>query len=111
MGSSHLKYRTAAPARTALINRTQVLTVTLAESEAGQDPGYDVATPRVAAIHLSDGRRVVGTVRVYEPEGRDRLSDWARNNPDQFRYVDSEQLSLIVNMAHVVKVSEVEPGK
>ena len=40
------------------------------------------------------------------PEGRDRLSDWARD-PEIFRYVETDETTLIVNMAHVIEVNEV----
>jgi hypothetical protein len=92
--------------RAVLFNRAQVVTVALAANEAQQDPGYDVATTRLVAMRLSNGRKLVGTVRVYRPEKRDRLSDWARQS-DQFRYVESDQMTLIVNVAHVIEVSEV----
>ena len=51
-------------------------------------------------------RRALGAVRVYQPEGRDRLSDWGRQ-PEIFRYVETADTTLIINMAHVVEVSEV----
>jgi len=92
--------------RTVLFNRAQVLTVTLADNEAQRDPGYDVASPRAVALRLANGRRVVGTVRVHQPRGRDRLSDWTRDS-DQFRYVECDETTLIVNIAHVIEVSEV----
>ena len=44
-------------------------------------------------------------VRVYRPEGRDRLSDWARQ-PETFRYVDAGDTTLVVNAAHIVAVTE-----
>ena len=51
------------------------------------------ATRRVVGLRLSNGRRVVGTVRVYRPEGRNRLSDWARH-PEHFRYVETGETTL-----------------
>ena len=92
--------------RAVLFNRTQVVSVTLPENEARRVPGYDLAVKRMVALRLSNGRRVVGAVRVYRPEGHNRLSDWARH-PEQFRYVDNDQTTLIVNVAHVIEVSEV----
>src|SRR6516165_7929033 len=65
-------------ARTVLYNRAHVITVSVPEGEAARDPGYAVAKRRDIWILLSDGRRIRGVVRVYRPEGRDRLSDWAR---------------------------------
>ena len=92
--------------RTALYHRTHVVAVSLTDNEASLDPGYDVATRRVVSILLSTGERVVGSIRVYRPEGRDRLSDWARQ-PDVFRYVEARDRTLIVNAAHIVEVIEV----
>ena len=61
------------------------------------------------SVLLSNGQRVDGVVRVYRPEGRDRLSDWTRQ-PEVFRYIETERCDiLIVNAAHIVAVTEV-PG-
>ena len=92
--------------RTVLYNRRQVIMVALTENEARRDPGYDVATERYVSVLLSNGSRVAGSIRVYRPEGRDRLSDWARHS-DTFRYVEKGETTLLVNIAHVVEVSEV----
>jgi hypothetical protein len=92
--------------RTVLYNRHQVIMVALAENEARRDPGYDVATERFVSMLLSNGQRVAGSVRVYRPEGRDRLSDWARH-ADTFRYIEIGETTLLVNIAHVIEVSEV----
>ena len=92
--------------RTVLINRANVVSVALADKEATRDPGYEVATRRVVSVLLSTGGRVTGAVRVYRPEGRDRLSDWTRQ-PEIFRYIETDTLTLIVNMAHIVEVTEV----
>jgi len=99
-----------APAtRTVLYNRTQILTVSLTDGEARRDPGYDVASPREVSLHLSDGRRLSGSVRIHRPEGRDRLSDWARH-PDRFRYLEVGDTTVIVNVAHVIELSEDDPS-
>ena len=91
--------------RTVLYNRRQVIMVALTENEARRDPGYDVATERFVSVLLSNGTRVAGSIRVYRPEGRDRLSDWARH-ADTFRYIEMGETTLLVNIAHVVEVSE-----
>jgi hypothetical protein len=91
--------------RTVLYNTRQIVMVELADDEARRDPGYAVATARTVSALLSTGRRVVGAVRVYRPLGRDRLSDWARQ-PEPFRYLESADVTLIVNVAHIVEVSE-----
>lgn len=92
--------------KTVLVNRAQVLMVELAENEARQDAGYDLARRRSVAVRLANGQRMVGTVRVYRPEGSDRLSDWARQ-PSQFRYIELDQVTVIVNVAHVIDATEV----
>jgi hypothetical protein len=94
-----------ASVRTVLYNRTQILTVTLTDGEARRDPGYDIATPREVSLRLSDGRRLRGSVRIYRPEGRDRLSDWARHS-DRFRYLEVGDTTVIINVAHVIELSE-----
>jgi hypothetical protein len=91
--------------RTVLYNRRQVIMVALRENEARRDPGYDVATERFISVLLSNGARVAGSVRVYRPAGRDRLSDWARH-ADTFRYIEMGDTTLLVNIEHVTEVSE-----
>ena len=94
-------------AHTVLYNRHQVVMVALGGDEARGDPGYDVATQRFVSVLLSNGQRIVGAVRVYRPEGRDRLSDWARQ-PEPFRYFETaDGMTLIVNVAHIIEVNEV----
>jgi hypothetical protein len=94
------------PTRTVLINRAHVTLALLANPEARRDPGYEVATERAVSIRLSNGQRLDGSIRIYRPVGRDRLSDWARE-PDRFRYVESGDATLIVNVAHVIELTEV----
>jgi hypothetical protein len=94
------------PTRTVLINRAHVTLAILANPEARRDPGYEVATERAVSIRLSNGQRLDGSIRIYRPVGRDRLSDWARE-PDRFRYVESGDATLIVNVAHVIQLTEV----
>jgi hypothetical protein len=93
------------PVRTVLYNRSHIIMVILANPEARRDPGYEVATERRVSLELSNGRSLDGSVRVYRPEGRDRLSDWARH-PDRFRYVEAGDATVIVNVAHIIDVSE-----
>jgi hypothetical protein len=94
-------------AGTLLINRAHVIAVRLPDrsDEPQLDPGYDVATARRVAILLTTGTTLVGTVRVYRPQGRDRLSDYARSS-DAFRYLESSEGTFIVNSAHVVNLCE-----
>jgi hypothetical protein len=92
--------------RTVLYHRSHVVFAAIAEDEATLDPGYGVATRRMVSVLLSNGQRIVGAVRVYRPEGRDRLSDWTRQ-PETFRYIETTDATLVVNLAHIVEVSEV----
>jgi hypothetical protein len=94
--------------RTVLYNRTQIVSVEVVDDEAQRDPGYDVATERLVSIRLASGLEIVGSVRVYLPEGHDRLSDWARQ-PDQFRYVETGESTLLVNVAHIIEMTEIRP--
>ena len=56
-------------------------------------------------MRLSNGSTLTGAVRVYRPQGRDRLSDYARL-PEVFRYVESADGVVVVNSAHIVDVRE-----
>jgi hypothetical protein len=91
---------------TILYNRVHVIAVRVMDDEVRRDPGYEVATRRTVSLLLSNSQRVNGEVRVYRPEGRDRLSDWTRQ-PEVFRYVESTDATYIVNAAHIVAVTEV----
>ena len=92
---------------TVLYNSSQVVEVTLLEDtgEAQLDPGYALATERHVEILLSTGHTVVGRVRIYRPEGRDRLSDYARAR-EMFRYVETAGGTLLLNSAHIVEFRE-----
>ena len=92
---------------TVLYNRKQLVQVTLLEdtTEAQLDPGYSVAAERQVRILLSNGTAIEGSVRVYRPTGRDRLSDYARA-VEVFRYVETAQGTVIVNIDHVVELRE-----
>jgi hypothetical protein len=92
-----------------LFHRNHVVMAALTENESNREPGYGVATRRVISLLLSNGQRVVGTVRVYRPQGRDRLSDWAQHG-ERFRYIETTEATLIVNIDHVVEAREVTEG-
>jgi hypothetical protein len=90
-----------------LINRAHVLWVLLLgrRNEPQLDPGYTLAMERHVAMALSNGTTLTGRVRVYRPQGRDRLSDYART-PEVFRYLEAADGIYIVNTSHVVQLSE-----
>jgi hypothetical protein len=94
--------------QTVLYNRHHVVTVALADAEARRDPGYEVARQRFVSVLLSNGARISGSIRVYRPEGRDRLSDWARQ-AEVFRYIETDTVTMLVNVAHIIEVKEI-PG-
>lgn len=91
---------------TVLFHRAHIVMVVLSENEARRDPGYSIAPPRAVSLLLSSGERVIGDVRVYRPEGRDRLSDWACHG-ERFRYVETSEATIIVNFDHVLEAREV----
>jgi hypothetical protein len=93
-------------ARTEVFNRHHVVMVAIGDNEASRDPGYGLAIRQFVSILLSTGQRVMGAIRVYQPEGRARLSDWACE-PEVFRYVDIGETTVLVNMAHVIEINEV----
>ncbi len=98
--------QTDAKPRTMLLNRSHVISVEIFDDEARRDPGYAVAVRREVSILLSNGQRISGAVRVYRPEGRNRLSDWT-HQPETFRYLETPESTLIINAAHIVAVTEV----
>jgi hypothetical protein len=97
-----------APLQTGLYNRAHVTMVALPPgvSEAQLDPGYALATRRRVSILLSTGLHVAGMVSVYQPAGRDRLSDYAQSN-EVFRYLETADHTLIINSAHIVELREI----
>jgi hypothetical protein len=94
-----------AGSRILLYNRSHVVMVALADNEARRDPGYAVATRRFVSVVLTNGRTLTGSVRIHQPEGHNRVSDWARHG-DAFRYLETDDMTLLVNMAHVLSISE-----
>jgi hypothetical protein len=98
------------PAGTVLINRAHVVSVRLLEQpdEPQLDPGYLVAPERQVVMLLTNGATLRGAVRVYRPEGRDRLSDYAQQSFETFRYLESADGTFVVNCAHIVNLRESE---
>lgn len=92
--------------QTVIYNRAHVITVNVSPDEPRQEPGYDVATRHAVSMLLSNGRRLVGSVRVYQPDGYSRLSDWSKSR-DHFQYLQTETSTLLVNREHIVEVSEI----
>ena len=76
------------------------------DDEARRDAGYGVARSRTVSLSLSNGQRLQGSVRIYRPEGRDRLSDWARHG-QRFRYLETTYSTFLVNIDHIVDAREV----
>ena len=80
--------------------------VALDNSEARREPDYHIATERSVSVLLSGGQRITGSVRIYRPEGFNRLSDWARQSAS-FRYIETNGVTLVVNITHVIEIHEV----
>ena len=95
---------------TVLLNREHIVFLELNDrSEARRDPGYDVATERIVTMLLSNGVRLRGSVRVFRPKGRDRLSDFARVE-ETFRYLETERATYIINVRHILELAEETPA-
>jgi len=92
---------------TILYNRPNLVTVALADLEAQRVSGYDLATRRLVSMLLSTNQRLSGSVHVYRPQGRDRLSDWARDTA-LFRYVETPTETVLVNVGHILEITELE---
>ena len=92
---------------TVLYNRAQLVMVALTAraAEAKTEPGFEVAKKLRVTMLLSTGDRLSGTVPVYRPYGRERLSDYAQT-PEAFRYLLTPDRELLVNAAHVVELRE-----
>jgi hypothetical protein len=91
---------------TILYNREHLVMVKLGDKdEARNEPGYDVATVRIVTVLLSNGTRLRGTVRVHRPQGRDRLSDFARA-AEPFRYLEAKDATYLFNVRHVLELAE-----
>ena len=98
--------RCADGSRTVLYNRDHIVFVALADKgEPRRDPGYDVATQKTVAMLMTNGTRLNGAVRVFRPQGRDRLSDFTRAS-ETFRYLEAEHATYIINIHHVVELKE-----
>lgn len=97
-----------ADGRTSLYNRAQVVLAALGADtrEAQADPGYDVARKIQVSMRLSTGQTIAGTVAVYRPGGRDRLSDYAQTS-ETFRYLVTADGDLLVNSTHIVELREI----
>jgi hypothetical protein len=100
----------AGGARTHLFNRVHVVAATLASAEEPRaDAGYDLAVSRRVSLRLSTGAAVTGSIRIYQRPGHERTSDYARGwTTEAFRYLERESDTLIVNMAHVLQISEID---
>jgi hypothetical protein len=64
-----------------------------------------VAPERHVVMLLSNGTTLRGAVRVYRPEGRDRLSDYAQS-AEAFRYLENGDGTFVINRAHIVNLRE-----
>lgn len=102
-------FEAAGRTSTVLINREHLVAVRLTDGsdEVRLDSGYDVALVRRVVMKLSNRLVLHGCVRLYLPEERSRLSDYARA-PIAFRYLETADGTFVVNTAHIVELSEIE---
>jgi hypothetical protein len=95
--------------RTKLYNRNHVVLVKMAGTdEARSDPGYSVATKRTVSMLFSNGLHLHGAVSVYRPPNHDRLSDFART-PGRFKYLEVGEVTYLVNVDHLLELTEETP--
>lgn len=94
---------------TSLVNRAHVLKVALPDPaiEEQLNAGYQVAARHAVSVLLANGERLSGTVTVYGPRGRDRLSDYYADTEDRFRYLELPDRTLLISSAHIVAIAEV----
>jgi hypothetical protein len=96
---------------THLFNRQHLVAATLSSAEEPRaDAGYDVAVSRRVSVRLSTGAAVVGHIRIYQRPGHERTSDYVRERASEetFRYLERESDTLIVNMSHVLQISDID---
>jgi len=94
---------------TTLFNRDHLVFVALEnKDEPRRDPGYDVAIEKIVTMLMSNGTRLHGAVRVFRPHGSDRLSDFSRA-PESFRYLEAENATYIINVRHLIELTEEPP--
>jgi hypothetical protein len=88
-----------------LYNPQHILFVKLARHDIDpeSEPAYEAASHKAALVVFADGTRVEGTVYVFRPAGRDRLSDYTRSG-EQYRYLRTSDALLIVNFAQVAEI-------
>lgn len=96
--------------KTILYNRDHVVLIELLDKgEPSRVPGYDVAIKKIVTALMSNGMHLRGAVRVFLPHGSDRLSDFARAR-ESFRYLEAENATYIINVQHLVELSEEPPA-
>ena len=86
------------------MNQQQLLVTTMNDV-----PGYEVAKVRHISLILSGGERISGQIRVYQPDGRTRVSDWS-HEPATFRFIETEHGTLLINTPPVSVTSSVSLG-
>ena len=101
-------FETPGPEGTVLVNRAHLVAVRLLGTgeEAQRETGYDIAAIRQVEMRLSNRFVLRGSVRVFRPEGHNRLSDYTRS-PELFRYIENADGTYIVNSDHIVELSEI----
>lgn len=93
-------------ASTVLYNRDHLVLVELTGTDdARSDPAYDFASEKIVGLLLSTGEQLHGAVRVYRPQGFDRLSDFARAG-ETFLYLETLSATYLFNIRHVLELAE-----
>lgn len=92
-----------------LLNRAQILMVSLPPSEADlvHDSSYEIARREPARLVLSNGERLVGEVHIAGLSDHARLSDFV--NLHMFLHVERPNQTVLVNVDHVVELEPLQP--
>jgi hypothetical protein len=89
-----------------LVNKRFIELVELVEPDSSDAP--DFATPRQVTLLLSSESGLRGSLRIATPPGHERTLDFL-NEGDRFFYLETETGVQVVNLDHVVTVTDLEP--
>jgi hypothetical protein len=91
-----------------LVNKRFIELVELVEPDLARDGEPDLTTHRPVTLLLSSGSGLRGSLLVSTPPSQERTLDFL-NRGERFFYLDTETVTQIVNLEHVVTVTDLEP--
>jgi hypothetical protein len=90
-----------------LVNKRFIELVELVEPDLASEDMPDLSTHRAVTILLSSESGLRGSLYVSSPPGHERTLDFL-NGGDRFFYLESETGVQVVNIEHVVTVTDLE---